>query len=258
MGGVMPLLSVITAVHSGRQEYLKEAAVTVLAQELPERWEMEWLVQEDFDEPEMEELVHEIAERDTRVHYAANRTTLGPGGTRNLALWRAGGDLVRTFDSDDLLLPEAIRHSLDIFREHSDVHWSAGRTENLRLDGTRDSYLASPLPYGYVAPGELNRVMLETGLCPIHCAGLTIRISTLRAAGGWVGLPVGEDVSMISPIAEIFPGWHDPAITWLYRRHPGQITNEMPYDFWRSLGETAAEQRITGLREILSNCPPQK
>jgi hypothetical protein len=126
----------------------------------------------------------------------------------------------------------------------------------LRLDGTRDPYLASPLPYGYVAPGVLNQVMAETGLCPIHCAGLTMRISTLRAVGGWVGLPVGEDVSMISPIAEIFPGWHDSAVTWLYRRHPGQITNEMPYDFWRSLGETAAEQRLTGLREILSNCRP--
>ena len=254
----MPLLSVITAVHSGRQEYLREAAVTVLDQELPEEWEMEWLIQEDFDEPEMEGLVEQIAERDARVRYAANRTTLGPGGTRNLALWRAHGDLVRTFDSDDLLLPGAIGHSLEAFGEHPDVHWSAGRTENLRLDGTRDPYLASPLPYGYVAPGVLNRVMAETGLCPIHCAGLTMRISTLRAVGGWVGLPVGEDVSMISPIAEIFPGWHDSAITWLYRRHPGQITNEMPYDFWRSLGETAAEQRLTGLREVLSNCSPRK
>jgi glycosyltransferase involved in cell wall biosynthesis len=254
----MPLLSVITAVHSGRQEYLREAAVTVLDQELPEEWEMEWLVQEDFDEPEMEGLVEQIAERDARVRYAANRTTLGPGGTRNLALWRARGDLVRTFDSDDLLLPGAIGHSLEVFGEHPDVHWSAGRTENLRLDGTRDPYLASPLPYGYVAPGVLNRVMAETGLCPIHCAGLTMRISTLRAVGGWVGLPVGEDVSMISPIAEIFPGWHDSAVTWLYRRHPGQITNEMPYDFWRSLGETAAEQRLIGLREILSNCRPRK
>jgi glycosyltransferase involved in cell wall biosynthesis len=254
----MPLLSVITAVHSGRQDYLKEAAVTALQQELPETWELEWLVQEDFNEPQMEDLVQEIAERDARVRYAANRTTLGPGGTRNLALWRARGDLVRTFDSDDLLLPGAIRCSLEIFIEHPEVHWSAGKTENLMWDGTREPYPASPLHYGHVVPGELNRVMTEAGLCPIHCAGLTMRVNTLRAVGGWVGLPVGEDVSMISAIAEIFPGWHDPAVTWLYRRHPGQITNKMPYDFWSSLGETAAEQRLTGLREILSSCAPQK
>ena len=44
----MPLLSVITAVHTGRQEYLKEAAVTVLEQKLPENWELEWLVQEEI------------------------------------------------------------------------------------------------------------------------------------------------------------------------------------------------------------------
>lgn len=254
----MPLLSVMTAVHPGRQDYLKEAAVTVLQQELPDNWELEWLVQEDFDKPQMEDLVQEIAERDVRVQYAANRTTLGPAGTRNLGLWRARGDLVRTFDSDDLLLPGAIRSSLEIFTEHPEIHWSAGTTENLRLDGTRDPYLPSPLSYGYVAPGELNRVMAETGLCPIHCAGLTMRSSTLRAVGGWVGLPVGEDVSMISAIAEIFPGWHDPAVTWLYRRHPGQITNEVPYEFWRSLGETAAEQRLAALREVLANCPLPK
>ncbi|MGB8200365.1 MAG: glycosyltransferase [Pseudonocardiaceae bacterium] len=254
----MPLLSVITAVHSGRQEYLKEAAVTVLGQQLPDAWELEWLVQEDFDEPEMEDLARDIAERDARVRYAANRTTLGPGGTRNLALWRARGDLVRTFDSDDLLLPGAIGCSLEIFIAHPEVHWSAGKTENLRLDGTRDPYLASPLHYERVAPGELNRVMTEAGVCPIHCAGLTMRASTLRAVGGWAGLPVGEDVCMISAIAEMFPGWHDPSVTWLYRRHPGQITNTMPYDFWSSLGETAAEQRLTGLREILSSCPPKK
>jgi hypothetical protein len=30
-------------------------------------------------------------------------------------LWRARGDLVRTFDSDDLLLPGAIHRSLEIF-----------------------------------------------------------------------------------------------------------------------------------------------
>lgn len=254
----MPLLSVITAVHSGRQEYLKEAAVTLLQQELPENWELEWLVQEDFNQPQMEDLAQDIVERDERVRYAANRTTLGPAGTRNLALWRARGDLVRTFDSDDLLLPGSIHCSLEIFIEHPEIHWSAGTTENLRLDGTRDPYLPSPLRYGYVAPGELNRVMAEAGLCPIHCAGLTMRTNTLRAVGGWVGLPVGEDVSMISAIAEIFPGWHDPAVTWLYRRHPGQMTNEVPYSFWRSLGETAAEQRLTGLREILSNYPPSK
>ncbi|MGB6162390.1 MAG: glycosyltransferase [Pseudonocardiaceae bacterium] len=248
----------ITAVHSGRQEYLKEAAVTVLGQQLPDAWELEWLVQEDFDEPEMEDLARDIAERDARVRYAANRTTLGPGGTRNLALWRARGDLVRTFDSDDLLLPGAIGCSLEIFIAHPEVHWSAGKTENLRLDGTRDPYLASPLHYERVAPGELNRVMTEAGVCPIHCAGLTMRASTLRAVGGWAGLPVGEDVCMISAIAEMFPGWHDPSVTWLYRRHPGQITNTMPYDFWSSLGETAAEQRLTGLREILSSCPPKK
>jgi hypothetical protein len=41
--------------------------------------------------------------------------------------------------------------------------------------------------------------------------------------------------------------WGLVEVTRHYRRHPGQITNDMPYDFWRSLGETAAEQRLAGL-----------
>jgi hypothetical protein len=78
-GLVMPLISVITAVHKPVAEYLREAANSVAAQRLPEGWELEWLVQEDGDTPTARELA-------VGALYEANGAGLGTATTRNLAL----------------------------------------------------------------------------------------------------------------------------------------------------------------------------
>ena len=78
---------------------------------------------------------------------------------------------------------------------------------------------------------------------PVHCAGLMMLVDVVRAFGGWMGLPVGEDVGLLAAISEVFVGWHDPAMTWLYRRHHAQTTGTVLRPFWRTLGETAGAQR---------------
>jgi glycosyltransferase involved in cell wall biosynthesis len=243
------LLSLVTAVHGGRECYLAETAKSVLGQSLPVDWDLEWLIQEDSEEPELQELVAKFAVGDARVRYEVNGAALGPGGTRTLALQRARGELIRTLDSDDLILPGGLAIQIASFVTHADIQWSATQPDELMVDNSRLPYV-SMLPFGPVSPGSLNRHMAEYGICPVHCAGLMVRADVIRAFGGWMGLPAGEDVGLLAAISEIFLGWHDPAVTWLYRRHSDQMTRAFSHPFWRTLGETTGAQRSAAIKRL--------
>ncbi|MCA1705357.1 MAG: glycosyltransferase family 2 protein [Actinobacteria bacterium] len=244
------LLSLITAIRKGREDYLfAETAKSLLEQRLPTGWALEWLIQEDGDDPALEDIVKKFTLGDKRIQYEASGTALGPGGTRTLALWRARGELVRTLDSDDLLLPGALAAQINIFTTYPDIQWSVTQPSELLPDNSQIPY-RSTLAFGAVLPGSLNRNMAEYGRCPVHCAGLMMRADAALAFGGWMGLPVGEDVGLLAAISEIFTGWHDPTVTWLYRRHHTQTTRTVLHPFWRTLGETVGAQRSAAINRL--------
>jgi glycosyltransferase involved in cell wall biosynthesis len=243
------LLSLITAIRAGRERLLRETAKSLLAQQLPTEWELEWLIQEDGEDARLKSAVEKIAAADDRVRYDANGMTLGPGGTRTLALTRARGELIRTLDSDDLLLPGALVRQLGHFVEQPHIQWSVTQPDELLPDRRRVPYL-STLPFGLVLPGLLNETMAKFGRCPVHCAGLMIRTDVLRAFGGWMALPVGEDVGLLAAVSEVYYGWHDPAVTWLYRRHGDQMTQHLQQPYWRNMGETIGAQRTAAMARL--------
>ena len=61
------------------------------------------------------------------------------------------------------------------------------------------------------------------GNWPIQCAALMMRTTTLRALGGWTGIPYDDDVSMFAALSEITDGYYEEELTWLYRHHPLQL-----------------------------------
>jgi glycosyltransferase involved in cell wall biosynthesis len=215
----VPTLSIITAAYAPSAAYLRETIDSVRAQELPQGWDLEWVVQEDGTAPS---LAHHFAQvKCTR--YEASGAQLGIAATRNLALSRATGDLIQVLDSDDVLLPGALRALIPKFEENR-IHWAVGQADDLMQDGSRVAW-KSALPYGLVAPGTVNRWAEEHGgNWPIHCAGLMLRAISLRAIGGWVGLPGDEDIAMFAALSEITEGYNLDGVTWLYRQHPQQIT----------------------------------
>jgi glycosyltransferase involved in cell wall biosynthesis len=243
------LLSLITAIHKGRERHLAETAKSLLGQRLPVEWEFEWLIQEDGADSRLKDAVEKFAAGDKRVLYEANDAALGPGGTRTLALWRARGELIRTLDGDDLLLPGGLAVQIAPFTTHSNIQWSVTQLDELMPNKSRVPY-STTLPFGPVPPGLLNENMASYGRCPVHCAGLMMRADPVRAFGGWMGLPAGEDVGLLAAISEVFYGWHDPAVTWLYRRHHDQMTSTFSHPFWRTLGETAGAQRSAAIKRL--------
>ena len=241
----MPTVSIITAAYAPSSDFIADTIAGVAAQQLPDGWELEWIVQEDGAEPVLAERFKEAP----NVRYAANKRQLGVAQTRNLALERASGSLIRVLDSDDVLLPDAISSLIPYFADTS-IHWAVGQADDLMTDGQRVSW--EPLiPIGKVRAGAVNDYALQNqGNWPIHCAGLILRADTVRAFGGWAGTPNDEDVVMFAALAELCDGYNEPSVSWLYRQHPGQVTRT---DSWReqsAVGRHIALQRVAAIRVL--------
>lgn len=241
----MPKVSIITAAYAPSAEFLAETIASVTLQELPSGWDLEWIVQEDGEHPVLESSFSKIP----YVKYAANERQLGIPGTRNLALDRATGGLLRVLDSDDVLLPGALSSLIPYFTS-GQIHWAVGQADDLMTDGRRVKW--EPLiPVGVVKAGAVNDYAIENGgNWPIHCAGLMARTDTVRAVGGWAGTPNDEDIVMFAALSEMCDGVNDESVTWLYRQHSGQITRT---NAWRGNSETGrriALHRIQAVRSL--------
>lgn len=236
-------LSIITAAYAPLAHFFDDTIESVLAQTMPEGWTLEWLVQEDGEIPSLENrlLKHSV------IRYDANGAHTGIAATRNLALTRARGDVIHVLDHDDVLLPDAYSRLLPRLEER-DVHWVVGQADDWLTDGGRRPY-ASALPFGRIEAGAVNSWAIEhEGNWPIHCAGLIMRTTLVRAVGGWGGVPVDDDIVMFSAMSELAAGYNDPSTTWLYRIHERQTHRSAQWRERSTDGRRIALQRIQALR----------
>ncbi len=238
----MPRLSILTAAYGPSATYLPETAESVSAQVLPADWDLEWIIQEDGDDPILRSaLVH-----NPMVKYEANGLRLGIGATRNMALSRATGDLVQVLDHDDLLLPGALALLVEKFEQHP-IGWAVAAADDLMEDGSRKSW-DSDLPFGVVPAGAANRWAEDHGgNWPVHCAGLMMRTDAVRALGGWAGAPVDDDIVLFAALSELSQGWNEARVTWLYRQHAAQTSRSAT---WRSMSESGRRMALQRIRAI--------
>ena len=242
----MPIVSVLTPAQRSRRDFLMQAGQSVTSQVLPSGWTLEWLVQEDGQQPSLQTDVAQFG----CAEYESNNEQLGAGETRNLALRRVQGDLVHVIDSDDLLLPGALSAAINAFADNSEIHWVAAQADDLLLSGERVPFAAA-IAVGPISPGVVNDYISagHDPYLPVHPAGLTIRTDTVRALGGWGAYPCAEDVWLLAALSELTPGYLLPEVTWLYRKHPQQITAA---NRWKDLGPQIATQRRDALRKFLT------
>jgi hypothetical protein len=136
------------------------------------------------------------------------------------------------------------------FEEHP-IHWAVGAADDLLEDGTRRSW-DSELPFGLLPAGAVNRWAEQRGgNWAVHGGGLMMRTDTLRALGGWTGIPVDDEIAALAAISELAPGWNDPAVTWLYRKHADQTTRNSHYPGLEHTGRRIALQRAKAVRSTL-------
>ncbi|WP_431879969.1 glycosyltransferase [Amycolatopsis sacchari] len=215
----MKVISVITPVHPPSLKYLMEAYDSLRAQELPSGWQWEWLVQAD-GEPDL--LTGQLPD-DARVRPGYNRKG-GPGVTRSVAAGRARGELIKTLDADDMLLPGALARDIAALEGEPAIGWTTCKALDLMPDGARVAFDDDPAE-GIIQRGTVLQYWKTHGYrsC-VHGATLCIRSKLLLALGGWSPLPASEDTGLVLAANAVSRGYFIATPGLLYRKWPGQVT----------------------------------
>lgn len=236
---------------------LLRAYRSVLAQILPNNWSLEWIVQADGDVPVLSDF---LPMDDRRISYSYNGQHSGTAITRNLALSRASGKYVRVLDDDDELLPGAIAQDIRILEDNPGVAWTTSRAIDKLPDGTE--FLPNQiLPAGKIPIGGMFDIWIQSdGVPPVHPATLCARIEVIRAFGGWMALPVSDDVGLLMAMSLLLPGYFAPLVSMQYNKSDIQITSSEYSKSKRSKEQrmTAIRQRVESMSELRELFVPQK
>lgn len=215
----MPTISVITPSYAPVSSQLTEAYDSLRSQELPEDWELEWVVQEDGKTGAAQEI---LPTEDWITHGTGRRG--GVAICRNLALSRARGELIKNLDQDDVLTPGVLSRDIDVLTSSSEVQWTTSRVLDLLPDGSTVGFEADPPP-GRLEPGFVRQHWRNHNYrLPVHPTTICIRRSLAVALGGWMAVPGSDDTGLLVAASAISPGWFSPEPGLLYRKWPGQVS----------------------------------
>ena len=103
------LISVILPAYNTREDFLREAIGSVIAQ-THTNWEL--LVIDDSTVASVEKIV--LSYNDERIKYFRNPENIGMAATRNRGLELAKGEFIALLDHDDIWLPEKLAKQLEI------------------------------------------------------------------------------------------------------------------------------------------------
>ncbi|PXX66293.1 glycosyl transferase family 2 [Nocardia tenerifensis] len=220
------LISVITPAYNPEPDYLKAACESVVSQELPSGWSLEWVIQEDGNTGIVGELLHGVDDR-IRVHTGRRG---GVALTRNLALANSSGELIKNLDADDILTPGVLARDIETLTSHAEVSWTTSRLLDLLPDGTTVGFDNDP-PHGILAPGSvLAHWRSHNFRLPVHPTTICIRRKLVVALGGWMGVPGSDDTGMLIAASILSTGFFNSEVGLLYRKWPGQETAKQEHN----------------------------
>jgi len=215
------VISVVTPAYKPVPDHLRAAYESLQTQTMPPGWTWQWVVQEDGESREVARILPE----DARVSVGSGRRA-GEPTTRNLCLSRATGELIKVLDADDQLRPGALARDVQVLCEHPDIGWTTARVLDLLPDGSTVSFDKDP-DEGYIRCGEVLRHWRQNNYrAQVHPATLCIRRNLVLALGGWMALPASGDTGLLLAANSISPGYFIAETGLLYRKWPGQMTNQ--------------------------------
>ncbi|HTF52517.1 MAG TPA: glycosyltransferase family A protein [Pseudonocardia sp.] len=214
------MISVITAAYDPVPEYLEAAYESVVSQKLPDSWSLEWVVQEDGTEGRR---ANEILPDHSLIQLGGGRK-LGVSHTRNLALARAGGELIKNLDQDDVLTPGVIARDIEVLTKNADIQWVTSAALDLLEDGSTVAIGSDP-PAGRINRGYLVDWWRERHYSlPVHPTTLCIRRPLAVALGGWMAIPGSDDTGLLIAASVVSPGYFHGEAGLLWRTWPGQVS----------------------------------
>lgn len=251
----MPTISVITPVYEPQADHFQAAYESLRVQELPVGWRWEWILQEDGHSDAVADLVPD----DPRVKFGTGRRS-GVALTRNLALGRATGELVKNLDQDDQLTPGTLGRDIEALTNHPAVGWTTCRVLDLLPDGTTVGFDADPEP-GVLEPGSVvEHWRSHNYRAPVHPTTICIRRDLAIALGGWMAVPGSDDTGLLIAASVTSPGLFISEVGLLYRKWPGQVSADAAHQEpteWHNrmqlISERADALRASNFRWSLSS-----
>ncbi|MEU1419517.1 glycosyltransferase family A protein [Kitasatospora sp. NPDC005751] len=214
------VISVITAVHGPSASYLPDAYKSLLAQDLPEGWDWQWVIQEDGETDTVTPHVPD----DPRISFGQGRHGRA-GVARTLALSRARGQFIKVLDADDMLTPGTLARDLAALQRPG-ICWATSRVLDLLPDGSTVGFDQDP-PEGPIERGAvLEHWTAHDFRAQVHPATLCARRDLVLALGGWMALPASEDTGLLMALDAVSRGWFSAETGLLYRKWPGQSTSQ--------------------------------
>ncbi|GAB3951242.1 glycosyltransferase family 2 protein [Streptomyces sparsus] len=234
-------ISIITAVHAPAAHHLGDAYRSLTAQELPDGWDWQWVVQEDGET----DAVAPYLPDDPRLSFGQGRPGRA-GVARTLALSRAVGTYVKVLDADDQLTPGALARDLAALSQPG-VSWSTSRVLDLLPDGSTVGFDQDPSA-GPIQRGEvLDHWRTHDYRAQVHPATLAAPRKLVLALGGWMALPASEDTGLLMALNAVSTGWFTAETGLLYRKWPGQVTSDAAHEH---AGERNARMAVVEARAL--------
>jgi hypothetical protein len=221
-GKQMRRVSIVIPTYN-RADLLPATLDSVLAQTYRD---LEVLVVDNASTDETPALMDGYIERDPRVRYIRKPVNKGMVDSYNLGYRLSQGEYFHYFDSDDLLLPEAVAMKVEQLDRHQDVDVVYTRFYYMDASG-RKLYLSECAPHG---DEETLRLMLKYPFVHVNTALLRRRVMGLTPDGPYDPLvPNGAgDWHLLLNLllnGARFLGIDEP--TMLYRMHPGNHTRKV-------------------------------
>ena len=241
------IVSVLTAAYQPVPAYLTAAYESLCAQVLPDGWEWQWVVQEDGQAGDVKRILPD----DPRISSGGSRRT-GEAATRTMCLSRATGSLIKVLDADDQLTPGTLAREIDVLQQFPDVGWTTARVLDLLPDGSTVGFDADPAE-GRIDVGQLLPYWRTNGYrLQVHPVTLCMRRKLIFALGGWMALPASGDTGLLLAANAITPGYFISHVGLLYRKWPGQMTNQAGHsdEIEQPARMSIIEQRARALAQL--------
>lgn len=237
-----PIASVIVPAYNAEQ-YIAATLASILHQDLGE---IEVIVVNDGSSDSTADVVRSIG--DSRIQLINADHSGGPSTPRNIGLRRARGQFLFLFDSDDIMLPGKLRHSLDAFSAAPNAGILFTNFEQIDATGhvLSEDFLATyetlySLPFQQVNSSArlISGSDLLVGLAKANFIGTSsvlLRRSAIEATGLFdPELKNGDDYDYWVRITSRFDGVFLDHKLHQYRYHTASISGSRPIRRLRNL-----------------------
>lgn len=206
-----PLVSVLMTAHN-REKYIAEAIESVLASTYKN---FELIIVDDCSTDRTVEIVKDYYQHDKRVRVYVNEMNLGQFANRNKSLEYAKGDLIKYFDSDDIMKPIC----LETMVQAMEMYPAA-------IAGAEHHGKINKMPICY-SPRELyiNHYFKGNNLLTIGPSGAIFRKKAFEEFGGFdLNIGILADTLFMLKIGSRYPVVGFEPNTFIWRRHDQQVT----------------------------------